>query len=912
MKVILLLVVSVLVRTHSTSKVYYVKSENSTEQCHDLNYSCETLQYYALNDSLYFTSDTKFVFLPGIHSLNTSISILNKTNLSFSVSLKAKATIICENPAGLIFQNSSMIELTNITFNKCGQIVPPSIQRDGETAQAALIFEAVTDLTLDSILVNDSQGYGLLAYCVPGNFIVISCSFQWNKGSKEYLGGNAAIEYTNCSKAAAKTSANLNISSSDFSHGSFTDYGNTNYTKTLATGLLLVISSSNINVNMVKVSMKNNNNSESEGLGANLFIHFFNRTGYTASRVNIVDSEFTFGRSWLGSGIAATFFTSSTNSCTTEQCTNVLNISNTEISSNQGSVGCGLYIEFQLNAPHSGCPYAKVDVLNSRFSKNSLKIIPNKDPLHYVGNGVAVHLLSKYENNRKIQHVTRHFKVNFKNNTYTETYHVYQNNHTHENGTPNYFINVITAGVTFTISNAEDGVFLHNCSFVGNNFTGLSLHNSQLTLSGEILIKDNTGVNGGGMILCESSKVLLAQNTSLTFINNSAIYSGGGIYAEEECINSKPFCFYQTELSDCKNITASNVHIEMINNTAGFAGDHVFGGRLDQCIINKCTDQSTTIFNSLFTLIPSSSLSPVSSYPKSVCFCTENKPNCSIQTYTYEREVFPGETISVDVVIVGQLNGTVPGTISSHCSNQPPILHTTEKYCKTLNIVTKTMDLSSDIIMEFHVASNLNTLVKNVAYLSFTKTSDLKVKVKECPPGFILSNGICSCAHILSVKGLSCNISTQSIIRQPPAWIGYNNLIEKVLVKEIIYHDICPYDYCRDEEVTITSDGKTFDQDKQCAQHRTGLLCGKCEEGYSVGIYTSDCITCKNIYSIPVVTVGYLISGIILVIFLVASDITYTDGTFSGLIFYANIISMNDFIFFQNDKHGYDSFLAKF
>ena len=67
-------------------------------------------------------------------------------------------------------------------------------------------------------------------------------------------------------------------------------------------------------------------------------------------------------------------------------------------------------------------------------------------------------------------------------------------------------------------------------------------------------------------------------------------------------------------------------------------------------------------------------------------------------------------------------------------------------------------------------------------------------------------------------------------------WVGYNQ--SDVLV----FHPRCPFDYCVNHIVHFTLDNI----DMQCAFNRSGLLCGACNEGYSLGLCTFQCMKCSN------------------------------------------------------------------
>ena len=81
----------------------------------------------------------------------------------------------------------------------------------------------------------------------------------------------------------------------------------------------------------------------------------------------------------------------------------------------------------------------------------------------------------------------------------------------------------------------------------------------------------------------------------------------------------------------------------------------------------------------------------------------------------------------------------------------------------------------------------------------------------------------------------------------------------------------------------------------QCANNRSGLLCGACKEGYSLVLGTSRCEKCTN--SHLVLLIPFAVMGVALVFFLLVCKLTVATGMLSGLVFYANIVGVNRNIF---------------
>jgi len=104
--------------------------------------------------------------------------------------------------------------------------------------------------------------------------------------------------------------------------------------------------------------------------------------------------------------------------------------------------------------------------------------------------------------------------------------------------------------------------------------------------------------------------------------------------------------------------------------------------------------------------------------------------------------------------------------------------------------------------------------------------------------------------------------------------------------------------------VSITSNTS----DSQCERNRTGLLCGECEEGYSLTLGNGKCVECSNTYLLLLLPLA--VAGLLLVAALFALNLTVTEGSINGLIFYANVIGMNYNVLFSNRTNYLYTFIA--
>ena len=120
----------------------------------------------------------------------------------------------------------------------------------------------------------------------------------------------------------------------------------------------------------------------------------------------------------------------------------------------------------------------------------------------------------------------------------------------------------------------------------------------------------------------------------------------------------------------------------------------------------------------------------------------------------------------------------------------------------------------------------------------------------------------------------------------------------------VMYHPNCPIGYCSRRDVNITSNTS----DDQCEPHHTGLLCGECEEGYSLTLGDGKCVQCSNTYLLLILPLA--LSGLFLVIILFALNLTVTEGSINGIIFYANVLAMNRAVLLSGETSYLYTFLA--
>ena len=208
-------------------------------------------------------------------------------------------------------------------------------------------------------------------------------------------------------------------------------------------------------------------------------------------------------------------------------------------------------------------------------------------------------------------------------------------------------------------------------------------------------------------------------------------------------------------------------------------------------------------------------------------------------------------------------------------------------------------------IQAFH---NLQTILQY-----YPKTLSLKLNsIKTVCFGFVFDKSKLAClcsAEIKTHHDVFCDMDSYQITKTKQLWLS---VPDEHTVKDhkVIIHDFCPYDFCKQLTNDETLSFHLESPDDQCAFNRSGILCGACQENLSQVFGSSKCKECTN-FMIFALFPGIFIAGIGLCGLLMWLNLTVSTGTVNGLIFYANIIRVNQHIFFPLEKQS-SIFLSTF
>lgn len=299
-----------------------------------------------------------------------------------------------------------------------------------------------------------------------------------------------------------------------------------------------------------------------------------------------------------------------------------------------------------------------------------------------------------------------------------------------------------------------------------------------------------------------------------------------------------------------------------------------------------------------------------------MCICDNNLEHynphyfCTNTSHIFaSKSVHPGERFTFAAVLVGAEFGAVTGSVYAQFLSQrnsklyPPHQYSQRvdefRKCTLLSYTVHSsssheilvLTSSDQTVLQYGNQEEIQTeadsyisevLLKYIPPNLLTTPVYINLTLLPCPQGFHLNiHSKCDCISPFRANNMICNFTNGKgyIYRNGTIWIG-------TLSKDVvIIQRKCPFDYCISE---LTGVDLRY-PDSQCAMNHAGTLCGGCRKGFSMSLGTNMCLPCKNSSNLGLVTF-FALAGVFLVVFIKVLNLTVSQGTTNGLIFYANIV----------------------
>ena len=424
------------------------------------------------------------------------------------------------------------------------------------------------------------------------------------------------------------------------------------------------------------------------------------------------------------------------------------------------------------------------------------------------------------------------------------------------------------------------------CFFIFNFGSAIKVSSTNIYINGSIAFDKNRSLKGGAIYLQSHSFLVVSETANVLFIRNKAYTYGGAIYTTNDNSDDGlcPFHFEKDDFNE------TSKQLTFTNNTAFTNGGAMYSRSLKFCskFISNINFSNSDHFNESFQL---------SSPPIQICFCKSNSSyinECSDHYST--NKIYPGTRITIGVSAIDYNNHSIYTPIQAVFA-QDEHLYSVPGWRFGKNEGIQNVCENQCTFLEYTVLSTKSDFSKGQLCLSILgqiPSLFIHLEISDCPIGFMLYNrsGSCECHPFLSETKISsnCSINTTSVTIPLNTWLG------KVVVNENTstllpfapnsnatfgFAPVCLYCKPGITEVNMT------EQDSLCQHHRTGVLCGGCEDGYSFVFGNVKCEICGNNYIW--ILLLFALVPIVSVIGLFTLRLTIANGYPSGFIFYGNV-----------------------
>ena len=875
---------------------YFISAPNGVS-CPTQNVNCYRLSHFTEHSSLYFSDNTVFYFLEGRHVLNDTIEINGVSNLTLKglgtmeqgfhyTVLQSTVEISCEGAvsAGLVFINVSDVSISGLLITRCSgkvlrEISPEfskhlaatgSVVSEVQNQSASILIFQSSCFQMSKVSIVNTTGFALIALNLFNSTIAKSsfasnnreypCSFQNTSDFSSYCySGNSLIAFTHPWPDVPKPPLDhtfVKIEHTNFSFG----YSQPDHLDHMLKGGLIISLNQGVSyctdIVLIGVTAFKNSPGNIKFLSTIHTICFAFSCNSIGSFFGNVDRErsglyhTSGGGLQIFLGLESNLLVKGINLKLVHASPRI-SINSSEFSHNYAEVGGGVSIWVAQTSVYillQSCMFS----FNKGLKGIGLHIInlnARRIKAYYtILNSTVTHSL--YDGGDEIEkEFGSSISFFYMKNVKVRNFHVLSND-------PCYGMYIYYSVVSFY---GKDNTFFNNTS----------------------------PRNGGAMYLTLSSSIELTHNSFITFHENHALGEGGALFVESNR-DLSAFCFL-----DVPDYSGSQ-GMKFMNNTAGEQGDAIY---IDDC--SRLQQDEMLIGERLFNVIQldqSKNRLELVSVPYQIFHCT----NSSSSKFKYIAGAFPGENITFPIITKGVFGVTSNGFVQVEIKDDPesdilifsPVSLGTysELHCKFVWYVIQGRDEGA-----FNITVYVSTLQKHFTKdgTEVTDTIEFSVNVLECPIGFMLFKGECQCDEKLSeiISNITCNITHKTITRVGKVWIGLDSNKNSMLVTTD-----CPYDYCVHGSVSFNESTP----DNQCRMNRSGIMCGQCSEGLSLMLGSNQCGVCTNSSLYLLVVFG--VAGIVLVLFLVVLNLTVSVGTINGLIFYTNVIKINEHAFLSNSS----------
>lgn len=810
----------------------------------------------SLSDALNFTAQQAAV-CSGQKHLNASIHLNSLTETLnnnehfvnvFHLRLlgSPNSTVVnCDKGAALKFKGtvhtSVNIEIHNISFQKCGN------------GQAALFFSGNCSITIGHLVVANSNGSGLLLENVSGKVCVSNSLIKNNNISN----GSGAGVHIHISQTERKQIFMEKSTTIKFLHcyfiGNKVVKGSVDNLDSHGGGMFVEFAgdAKNVFLNITNCTFSHNGAKR----GAGLFASFSDNVSHNRliiKMTNFMSNFYVVESDLYNAGGGAMVFTEA------GSYSNMLCFLNCRFSDNNATWGGALALFSSPHKPSDSNIRNIYNVISCNFTDNRAVI----------GSAIALYCKSAATAPRlcnTLPTIAGYSVFNFNGQKMTIKKKLTAST-LNIDGFPTY----IKGTVRFSRNIGSPLLVRETAVVIGEQALLTFFYNT---------------AQAGGAISLYDSWITVSSESQLVFNNNTAFMYGGAIYAHQ----SKEL--YVPRSHNCFIRYSSNVA-----NTP-WMWDSVF-----EFTGNKAGNKTNSIYAT--SIIPCVWKYPNGTSDLKATFCHwknwsfHDHIDCTDQIATSVRNF----STTPDLVHVspGKPKQFVVGVddLGHHIPNLPvipvlwPPVHST-------NYTVQYTD--KGVVVFGHRNHHVKVLIQVDS--DHTLLKEVNVKIGGCPPGFVFSSESLSC----KCSGNKRNV----LLCQDRNWTAslmsgfcmsyvYENQIKRTVYGRCVFTMLPRYEN-QSHYILLPEDEEGLDK-KFCGSfRRTGLLCGKCNKGLSIDIFSTTYVCHKCSTSAAKNWIIFLAVGglppLALFMAILLLHISLTGGPTNGFIFFSQVLTLSQEIF---------------
>ena len=879
---------------------------NTNNKISDTSCKCDNHWKVDTLSDLLNNSNTTVMFCDSFFELEQSIEVEGKVNISLR-GLEGGETIIeCTQGIGLSFTSLIDITISDLTFAGCGEIFD-STSLNFTTNMSTVNFLVsiyiynCTNVIIERVNVIDSRGTGIAIFDTDGLVNIQDSIFSNNGGNDSIIpgGGGVYMEFTFCPPGIVDNNC--------------THYQKKNQNSLYSFQNCTFINNNATTPDAERVSYYRAKGVQFHGLGRGGGLCIVFKGNASQNNVTINDCWFVQNGAIWGAGLWVAFHDSPQS--------NILSVNNALFSKNNCYLNGGGGVDIGLLFYQEPLPkYNIMTFSNCLFRENSakygggIKFYSSQSQLMNLNNNITFIDCAWEEN--KAQYGSA---VDISPHVYDTLAGGYLP--TPEFRNCNFIMNYAletqeSQGSTIIYQSRAKGAFLctglsvhfkGSTTFDRNNGTAMYMSSSSVYFKEYSTVQfiNNIGFEGGAVTLLGFSVLYVMNNSTINFLHNSAESFGGAIVYvsnNKHDFSSSRSCFIQYA-GNTASVEDRHINFNFLDNTAGTEGvdtghgASIFTTTLRPCRrgccdnnrqMNMC-DTNDTEKDLGFSCIGNFNFSGNRNNEISTSGAKFNWTNDSSTPLL----VPPGRDVHLPFKLLDDLDQETFG-----------LYHVSVQRDDEIKLDPANSYISDETVRLYGNPGSVATL--QLATTGFREiTLSVKIKMQECPPGYIMSDTDkgtdCVCSANMATKyfGIQRCDKTIAFIGRG-YWARYNDNSNES--DSTLESGNCPYTYCHTDNKPLSTDYELPDQPSQekldmliCGSTRTGRVCGHCRDNYSTFFHSINYKCSPN----KLCNLGFLLYVLsellpvtLLFLIIILFRIQLTSGALNGFILFVQVIDV--------------------